>query len=292
MRGVGQVLGGLLGLALPVALSGCAVVPVPGFVQRAEGPLPDPFQLREVGLTAAGAGLAADGSPSAGAAPCALAPGEAVAILDAEGDGADEIDPIRDYPARLHEWLAAKDPPVPVLDEAAFRDALFPWFEPGIEPLEPDAFAATVDKPLVRAKIEELGLRYLMVVRGRSRAGDAGLMPGLTLGPSLGMTVREETEVSAALWDLKHGAYVGEATVSAAGFWLFAPLPIGVAAAVPLTERTAYGALTDRLGAFFEGDVLERVGPDHRKASDGVTFGLPMHGVAPQGCRPGSVSLG
>ena len=253
----------LVTLAALALLGGCAIIPVPGFVERAEGPL-KPLEI-PVGQVIEGE------RPQVFGAGCALTPDEAVVVVSAQGLGPDPTDPIRDYPRRVHEWLDSLDPPVRMVDEEAFRDALFPWFEPGLEPFEPGAFAATVRQPVVHAKIEDLDLRYLIAVDGRSAADDVNPSVGWAgLAPGWMVTIWEQTDVTARVFDLKRGTEIGTARASATGPWVFMPLFVAAVATVPLTERTAYNALTDQLEAFLRGDGAQQ----YVVPADERSFGL------------------
>jgi len=269
-------------LALLTTLGGCAIIPVPGLVQEAEGPLKP--QTIQVGQVIEGE------RPQVFGAGCALAPDEAVVVVSAHGLGPDPIDPIRDYPRRMHEWLDSLDPPVRMVDEQVFRDALFPWFEPGLEPFESEAFAATVRQPLVHAKIEDLDLRYLIAVDGRSTADD--VRPSGGLGPGWMLTVWEDIDVTARVFDLKHGSEIGTAKASATGPWVFMPLFVAAVATVPLTERTAYGALTDQLEAFLRGEGAQQYVVPAEERSFGLGPTLPNDGVGSTECPPASSALG
>jgi len=58
------------------------------------------------------------------------------------------------------------------IDPQEFRDDLFPWFEPGTAPRNTDDLALLLHRPLVREKIAQLGLRYVISIGGATAEND------------------------------------------------------------------------------------------------------------------------
>ena len=58
------------------------------------------------------------------------------------------------------------------IDPLEFRDDLFPWFEPGTAPKVTDNLVLLLHRPLVREKIAQLGLRYVISIDGASTEHD------------------------------------------------------------------------------------------------------------------------
>lgn len=99
-----------------------------------------------------------------------LRPGESLAVLaDTRKESGWSTD-------CLTKHLEGALPEVRVIDDAAVRDAFFPWLEiAGSLPVTDTAVAHFLARPRVQAKVEELGLRYIFVVRhGFEQKGDGG----------------------------------------------------------------------------------------------------------------------
>ena len=58
------------------------------------------------------------------------------------------------------------------IDPQEFRDDLFPWFEPGTAPRKTDDLTLLLHRSLVREKIAQLGLRYVILIDGATIEGD------------------------------------------------------------------------------------------------------------------------
>ncbi len=75
---------------------------------------------------------------------------------------------------RLAECVVAATtrnaPGVRVLSPADFRNAVFPEFEPAAVPGTPETVALLLDHPEFRSRLESHGIRYLVLLRGGTRA--------------------------------------------------------------------------------------------------------------------------
>ena len=154
-------------------------------------------------------------------------------------------------------------PPVPMIPARRFRDSLFPMFEPTSAPRTEEQLAATLSQPLVRAKIAQLNIRYLITVSGGTSSEEdsefafafpigAGAVP---LGAASVGT--QSSELSASIWDLKQGTSAGAAQVTASGVGRFAMVTIvPVLIMIPRTEKAACRELGNQLIAFLTGAEL------------------------------------
>ena len=95
------------------------------------------------------------------------------------------------------------------MDPQEFRDALYPWFEPGTAPRKTDDLVLLLHRPLVREKIAQLGLRYVISIGGATTAHDwehhlegGGGYPGAFVVLGYGKKVRD-TNIAALIWDLE-----------------------------------------------------------------------------------------
>jgi hypothetical protein len=114
------------------------------------------------------------------------------------------------HEAWLTDCIAATAPPPPLAagrtPAAALRDALFPWFDPGVLPEQPEAIAALLERPAVRARLAELDVGLLLLYSLRDGGHDTTNKLVCTSGAA-GMCIGlyRETQllvVDAALWDV------------------------------------------------------------------------------------------
>jgi hypothetical protein len=90
---------------------------------------------------------------------------QTVAVLSIRQGSANLADCVRKSMHRANSNLRFIDP-------LEFRDDLFPWFEPGTAPRKTDNLALLLHRPLVREKIAQLGLRYVISIDGATTAQD------------------------------------------------------------------------------------------------------------------------
>ena len=63
---------------------------------------------------------------------------------------------------------------VAVLTEQDFVDATFPWFEPRTAPVNANELPALLDQPMLSERLEQLGLRYVIWVQGKTERVSEG----------------------------------------------------------------------------------------------------------------------
>lgn len=148
-----------------------------------------------------------------------------------------------------------------VLAPATFRDATYPWFEPDIAPTRTEDLATLLARPLIKDKISELGVRYVVALSGQTTYQTqrwGGVIGGGTYprGAAFilgGTETDKQTKISAAVLDLSEVRLAKKIDVSAegegaAGMIVFIPyvfLP-------PATEVISCEALADRIAAFLD----------------------------------------
>lgn len=134
-------------------------------------------------------GVEVRGQPSSSEAAPVMS-GVAVLRLDA---GTSDGDPIERWVAHC---LASSTP-------GAVRDAVFPWFEPGILSRDTRDVEVALDRPLLQGRLRQIGIRYLLLFtarRARSATGDAPIpTPYGLFGPNVAQTA--ET-IDASVWDV------------------------------------------------------------------------------------------
>ena len=73
-----------------------------------------------------------------------------------------------------------------VIPADEFRDVVFPWFEPRVEPERSAQLAGLLNQPRLAAQLDSIDLRYLVWIDGRtSRTSSAGSL-GCAVGPGGG----------------------------------------------------------------------------------------------------------
>lgn len=94
-----------------------------------------------------------------------------------------------------------------------FREALFPWFESNTAPKNIEELSALLTKPLVKKRIESLGLELLIYVSGYTKEEDS------VSGDMLAVVVtgKRETHIHTTVWDLKEIIRMGDTDISFKG---------------------------------------------------------------------------
>jgi hypothetical protein len=96
-----------------------------------------------------------------------------------------------------------------------FREALFPWFEPNTAPKNIEELSALLTKPLVKKRIESLGVEILIYVHGYTRTHDEQFDGYPYVGGLY--SAERETHILTTVWDLKETARVGDTDISFKG---------------------------------------------------------------------------
>jgi hypothetical protein len=209
----------LMTFAAGCLLAGCVPVPVPAGIEDVDMPF-----YQEV----------------------VLADGEAVTVFSTVEDrtGRDDIADC------LREGLEEADPPVRVIPAGAFRDTLFPWFEPETVPRSDEDWAALLARPLVKARVAELDVRFLLEVQGSHTEGETKGVEAVAVG-AVGVEVRDR--VTAKLRDLKGATSVGAAAVESASHDVLVHVMLYGIILLPMTETAACQELGRQLAAAFNG---------------------------------------
>ncbi len=209
----------LMTFAAGCLLAGCVPVPVPADIEDVDMPFYEEALLAE---------------------------GEAVTVLSAAEDrtGRDDIADC------LREGLQEANPPVRVIPAGAFRDTFFPWFEPGTAPKTEEDWAALLARPLVKARVAELDVRFLLEVQGSHTEGETKGVEAVAVG-AVGAEVRDR--VTAKLRDPKRATSIGAAAVESAGHNVLVHVMIYGIIILPMTETAACRELGRQLAAAFNG---------------------------------------
>lgn len=140
-----------------------------------------------------------------------------------------------DYLECLTDDLAVKAAPYSVLPEQQFFDAMYPYFEPSTAPLHISHLNQMLQEPAVAQKLDDLKLRYLVFIEGKTRkvnnkgAVSCGISPAG--GGCLGLaTWDDEAEYAASIWDLQNLSVAGNVDTRKSGTSylpaLIVPIPL------------------------------------------------------------------
>jgi len=133
-------------------------------------------------------------------APERIATGDAVTVVGLSGVVDDTLNCIA---GELTNAL----PEIAVILPRRFRDAMFPWFEPDLAPTDTESLSKRMLQPMVKRRVEELSIRYVLVVESAIDLKETG-WGGAIGGPGGaiiigGAGLSERTTLSANILDLR-----------------------------------------------------------------------------------------
>lgn len=134
-----------------------------------------------------------------------------------------------------------------------FQDALFPWFEPSTAPQRAEGVTLLLERQLVRQRIAESGVRYIVWVDGLTHQTDSGGSMSCAVGPAGGGCIgfgwwEKESDYDAIIWDLKQAKTAGTVSTNVTGTSAL----VGVIVPLPFIARVR-GAACDRLAEQISG---------------------------------------
>lgn len=141
-----------------------------------------------------------------------------------------------------------------VIDEQAFRDALFPWFEPRTAPTRTSDLPEIIAQPNLSQRLNDLGLRYLVWIDGdtdRTDAGGSMTCSVTTAGAGCFgfLTWENDSSYEASIWDIRTGNSVGRISSDAVGTSympaVVVPLPF-----IARVRASACNSMADQLKSF------------------------------------------
>ncbi len=187
----------------------------------------------------------------------AIGDGEAVVLLakpHVEGVTAEDkfMDCVSDRIARESGILVRSN------DE--FQDSMFPWFEPSTAPQRAEGVTALLERPKVRDRIAESGVRYIVWVDGLTRETGSGGSISCAVGPGGAGCIgfgwwEKESDYDAVVWDLQEAKTAGSVSANVIGTSAL----VGVIVPLPFIARvqgTACDRLAEQLGGFLRGGVV------------------------------------
>ena len=144
---------------------------------------------------------------------------------------------------------------VPVLTERRFVDATFPWFEPRTAPLTLDDLAGVIRRPLLAARIREMGVRYLVWIEGATqRSSESGSLQCTVVTGGMPacfgfLSWENGADYEASIWDVRNGTTTGTLSSEASGT-SFVPAVVVPLPFIARVRQTACAKLADQLKLF------------------------------------------
>lgn len=130
-----------------------------------------------------------------------------------------------------------------LIPEQAFKDRMFPWFEPRVAPLTTESLPRLIARKEVSDRLRQTGVRYIVWLDGTTDDGDRGGSMSCVAGPGGGgclgfMWWEKNAGYDVAIWDMDKIESVGKISLNARGT-SFMP---AVIIPIPLIARTQTAA--------------------------------------------------
>jgi hypothetical protein len=160
---------------------------------------------------------------------------EAVVILTNRQDAVVEAE--RDFSSCIYSEL--KSDSLNIISENAFKDAIFPWFEPRLAPSKPESLPVLLQNEGVAQKVQDLKVRYMVWIHGDSEVLNKQGMMTCTLSPAGGgclgvLSWDNSSNYEATVWDVREGQSLGVISAEASGTSVVPAIGLPV----PLIART------------------------------------------------------
>ena len=127
-----------------------------------------------------------------------------------------------DFVSCVSKHMGSGSDKVKVIEAQAFRDALFPWFEPRTAPANTSDLPELIAQPALARRLDEIGLKYLVWIEGATRRTDSG--GSLTCSVTAAgagcfgfLTWENDSSYEASVWDIRNGTSAGRISSDAVG---------------------------------------------------------------------------
>lgn len=186
----------------------------------------------------------------------AITKDEAIVLLakpEVEGSRTEE-----DFTDCVGADLARRGAGLTVRDNNEFVDKMFPWFEPSTAPTRPEALTALFERPQVKARLDETGVRYVVWLGGATRKTDGGGSIACGAGPGGAGCIgfgwwEKESDYQATIWDLRQSRSAGTVSTNVTGTSAL----VGAVVPLPFIARvqgTACDRMAEQLRTFLLGE--------------------------------------
>jgi hypothetical protein len=132
-----------------------------------------------------------------------------------------------------------------VVPELEFLNGFYPWFEPRTAPMSMDRLQALMQKPQFARRMQEMNLRYIVWIDGKTETTDRAGSISCAIGPGgagcIGFgTWDKESTYEASVWDLNQKETIARISAAAEGTSYMPALIVPV----PLIARVQAAACT------------------------------------------------
>ena len=141
-----------------------------------------------------------------------------------------------------------------VIDEQQFIDAVFPWFEPRIAPVNSADLPEIIKQPSLAARLERMRLKYLVWIEGSTERTDSSGSLTCAVTPGGGgcfgfLSWENDSSYEASVWDIDTGTNAGRISSEATGMSyvpaVIVPIPI-----IARVRSSACTSLANQLKSF------------------------------------------
>ena len=156
-----------------------------------------------------------------------------------------------DFIKCIGDHIHSGDPSIEVINEIAFINQFYPWFEPRTAPLQPQTIDRLLQLPPVAARFEEMKLEYMIWIDGNTENTEStgsmscGIGPGVAGCFGFG-TWGTESEYEATIWDFTDKVEVGRVSAQTSGQNYMPALVVPIPIIAPV-QGTACDSLGDQL---------------------------------------------
>lgn len=181
---------------------------------------------------------------------------EAIAILGRRHKNRDETR--QNFVECVTDKASTGSEAISVINDKAFLDSLFPWFEPRTAPLELNELERLVARPEIAQRIKEIGVRYIVWIEGTTERRDQSgtLQCALASGglpACFGFLSWEgASDYEATIWDISNQISVGKLSSEARGV-SFVPAVIVPLPFIARVQASACSTLADQIKSFIAG---------------------------------------
>lgn len=163
-----------------------------------------------------------------------------------------------DFVSCVSNDLARPSSGIGVMQGPAFRDAVFPWFEPRTAPRKTADLPELIQHPVLSERLRDIGVKYVVWIEGSTeRTSSAGSMTCTVSPGGAGcfgfLTWENDSNYEASVWDIQTGKTVGKISSEAVGT-SFVPAVVVPLPFIARVRASACGNLSDQLAGFIRGD--------------------------------------
>ena len=143
--------------------------------------------------------------------------------------------PDRDFVTCVGKAMQRRHPGLRVINEQAFVDAMYPWFETHTAPTDVSMLEPLFENAALRQRFDELNVDYLVWIQGRTETVDRAGSISCAVSPAGGgcfgfATWDDEADYEAAMWQVEERSSAGRIGARTTGTSyipaVFLPIPL------------------------------------------------------------------